>query len=342
MQGERDTEPPLPDWRAAYNNFMGIATIDWNEPLDLPCQGGALTIGNFDGVHRGHQALLAEMHRQAERVKGPAVVLTFDPHPLQLLRPETCPPLLTTFAERTRLLLAAGANHIVILRTRREMLQLTAREFFDRVIRARLQPRVLVPGYNFGFGRGREGNVESLAHFCAEVGMEFVLVQPLEVEGEPVSSSRVRAALLAGQVELAGRLLGRPYRLQGVVGHGRHRGRGLGFPTANLEEIATLIPATGVYAVQVEMDGQLRPGAANIGPNPTFGEEARKVEVHLIGYAGPDLYGRRLALDVVKRLRDTRAFAGAAELVEQLRRDVEEARRAVEEASTNLDLGGNR
>jgi riboflavin kinase/FMN adenylyltransferase len=305
---------------------MATHTIHHDEQLPTECRGGAVTVGNFDGVHRGHQALLAELRRQAAAVRGPAVALTFDPHPLRLLRPEQFRPVLTTLADRTELLHRYRADYVVVLRTTPELLSLSARAFFDRVLRARLDARALVPGYNFGFGHNREGTVETLAAFCREAGLACVPVPPLELEGRPVSTSRVKGELERGDVARAAVLLGRPYRLRGVVGTGQRRGQTLGFPTANLEGVETLVPADGVYAVRAFPEGASWPAAANVGPNPTFGEGARKIEVHLIGFVG-DLYGRPLAVDFVQRLRDTRPFAGPAELVRQLRADVEAAAR---------------
>jgi riboflavin kinase/FMN adenylyltransferase len=305
---------------------MAIHTRSWDQPLGNECRGGAVTIGNFDGVHRGHQALLAELCRQARALPGPAVVLTFDPHPLQLLRPAQFQPVLTTIMDRAALLQGYGADHVVILHTTPELLHLRAREFFDQVLGERLRARAIVPGFNFAFGRNREGTVDTLAALCGEAGVGFTLVPPLEVDGRIVSSSRVRAELVRGAVREAAVLLDRPYCLGGKVGTGQRRGRTLGFPTANLEEVEVLVPGNGVYAVRVAHEGKSWPGAANIGPNPTFGEHARKVEVHLIGFEG-DLYGAALAVDFVERLRETRTFGSALELVEQLRVDVEQARR---------------
>ena len=193
------------------------------------------------------------------------------------------------------------------------------------MVQERLAARALVEGEDFGFGRNRSGNVATLRELCTASGIELSVVPPLRLGGVVVSSSRVRAALDSGAVGEAARLLNRPYRLQGNVATGQRRGRTLGFPTANLDPLGTLAPANGVYAVRVPHGGTVWPGAANIGPNPTFGESARKVEVHLIGFDG-DLYGQELAVDFLERLRDTRPFAGAADLREQLRRDVERAR----------------
>lgn len=312
---------------------MSFYTFFWDEPLPVACEGGAVTVGNFDGVHRGHQALLAELRRQADAVGGAAVVLTFDPHPLQLLRPHHLPPLLTTAPQRAKLLQDHGADFVLFLRTTHDLLNLRARTFFETVLRDKLRPRVIVPGFNFHFGHNREGTVDTLREYCRDAGIRFVLVEPLLFNGETISSSRVRAALEAGNVTLASSLLGRPYSITGVVGVGQRRGAKIGFPTANLQQVETMVPGHGVYAVRVHLlhsacNFALYPGAANIGPNPTFGEMAQKIEVHLIGYAG-DLYGQRLVVEFIERLRNVCPFTGVAELVAQLHEDVERAKQLV-------------
>jgi riboflavin kinase/FMN adenylyltransferase len=304
---------------------MAIHALRLDDAVPAECRGGAVTIGNFDGVHRGHQALLAELVRQARRLPGPAVALTFDPHPLQLLRPAQFQPVLTTLAERGRLLQIYGADQVVILQATPALLQLPGQAFFERVLSDGLKARAVVPGFNFAFGRNREGNLDTLAGLSKGAGMACTPVAPLELDRRPVSSSRVREALVRGAVRDAAVLLDRSYRLYGRVGTGQRRGQTLGFPTANLEDVQTLVPGNGVYAVRVLYQGQAWPGAANIGPNPTFGEQARKLEVHLIDFQG-DLYGADLAVEFVERLRDTRPFPDAASLVAQLRADVEQTR----------------
>jgi riboflavin kinase/FMN adenylyltransferase len=298
------------------------------------CRRGAVAIGNFDGVHRGHAALLAELRRLADSVAGPAVALTFDPHPLQLLRPDSFLPPLCIPEDRARWLHEAGADHVVVLHTTADLLALSAEDFFREVLQSRLEVRAVVEGVNFGFGKNREGNVELLGRVCQAAGITLSVLPPVLVEGRRISSSRVRAALMGGDVAEAAHLLGRPHRLHGVVGRGAGRGRTLNFPTANLEGLRNLAPGDGVYAVRVHVECQTWAGAANVGPNPTFGEAARKVEVHLIDFTG-DLYGRPLAVDFVGRLRDTRPFGGVADLIAQLHRDVAEATRIVAGSSSS-------
>lgn len=309
----------------APKDAMATHRLDFAQTPPAGCRGGVVSIGNFDGVHRGHLALLAELRRGALAHGVPAVAVTFDPHPLQLLRPGSFEPLLSTPQDRAALLQANGADEVVILRTTPPLLALSPREFFEQVIGERLEARGLVEGLNFGFGRGREGDVDTLRALCRKVDIQMTVVdQVVAADGTIVSSSRVRAALDRGDVRRATNLLGRPYHLTGTVRRGVARGQALGFPTANLNEIRTLVPRDGVYAVRVENERDSWAGAANVGPNPTFGENVRKVEVHLIGFAG-DLYGCRLALNFLERLRDTRPFASPTLLVEQLRRDVEQA-----------------
>lgn len=305
---------------------MSILFLAWNESPPPACRGGAVTMGNFDGVHLGHAALLAAARAQAEACGGPLVAVTFDPHPHQLLRPDQFQPSLTTPASRAELLAASGADDVVVMRTTTEMLGQPAVEFFNRVVRDGFMARALVEGADFRFGHRREGTVETLGGLCRSAGVAFEVVPPVQVDGLAVSSSRVRGSLLGGDVTEAARLLGRPYRLVGTVETGRRRGRTIGFPTANLGQVQTLIPGHGVYAVTARTDTGSWAAAANIGPNPTFGEQDRKIEVHLLDFDG-DLYGRSLTVEFRARLRDVRPFPDVAALTDQLRQDVDEARR---------------
>jgi riboflavin kinase/FMN adenylyltransferase len=301
-----------------------IHTLAWNDDPPEAARGGALTIGNFDGVHRGHAAILTELRQRAQSVGGPAVALSFDPHPLKLLRPEVFQPVLTAPQDRAELLTVHGADHVLLLQTNFDMLALAANDFYQQVIRERLDAHVLVEGADFRFGQGREGSIDLLRDLGRSDGMEVAIVPAVTLGGRPVSSSRVRDALVRGAVREAGVLLDRPYRIRGTVVTGQKRGRTIGFPTANLDEIPTLIPGDGVYAVRVLTKDRTWRGAANIGPNPTFGENARKIEVHLIGFTG-ELVGESLAADFLERLRDTRPFPSVHALVEQLRLDIDQA-----------------
>ncbi len=290
-------------------------------------RSGALAIGNFDGVHLGHARICERLVAQAQSVGGRSMVFTFDPHPVRLLRPDQAPPPLTWTDRKARLLAELGVDAVLAYPTDEALLKLTAREFFDQIIRQRLDARAIVEGPNFYFGRDRSGNVAVLAEFARQAGIQLEVVEPLVVEGETVSSSRIRRLISGGAVQQARRLLTRPYRIRGMVTHGAGRGSRIGFPTANLGAIDTLLPAPGVYAGRVNWRGQPYAAAINLGANPTFGEDALKVEVHLIDFTG-QLYGEPLEVDFLVRLRDTRPFDGVDALRAQLQADVVAARAA--------------
>jgi riboflavin kinase/FMN adenylyltransferase len=304
-----------------------VFTISDAAPIDPRYRGACLAVGNFDGVHRGHAALIARLRARADALGVAAVALTFDPHPAALLRPEAAPVPLT-WPERTEtLLLDAGASAVGAFRTGPWLLDRSARDFFERIILGQLAARGMVEGPNFAFGHDRGGDVATLERWCRESGIAFEVATPLSVGASIVSSSRIRRLIAEGAVRPAAELLGRPHRLRGTVVRGAGRGAGLGFPTANLAGIDVLIPADGVYAMRayVENDPAPIPAAVHIGPNATFGEQARSVEAHLIDFSG-DLYGRTLELDVIDRLRGTMRFDSVANLLAQIHDDVDAAR----------------
>ncbi len=216
--------------------------------LPAEARGGAVSIGNFDGVHRGHAAIVRRLLERAEAVGGPAIVFTFDPHPVRLLRPEQCPPPLTWTERKAELLAAQGVDWIVAYPTDEALLQLSAAQFFDQIIRDALSARALVEGPNFYFGHNREGTIGRLSELASASGITLDIVPSVVIEGEVVSSSRVRELIRAGKVEQAAKLLSAPYRIRGMVTHGAGRGAKIGFPTANLSAIDTLLPGEGVYA----------------------------------------------------------------------------------------------
>lgn len=296
---------------------------DW-QALDS-VQGGYATIGNFDGVHRGHQAMLNVLTSRARAENVPAIAVTFDPHPIALLKPDATPPALTTIEHRAELLHRFGVDVTLVLRTDRSLLALTAEEFFETVVRSQLKARGLVEGPNFFFGRNRSGNITVLRTLCGNHGLSFDVAPPATVDEQLVSSSVIRSLLETGEMANAVRLLGHNYRMTGRVGTGAQRGRTIGFPTANLVDVNTLIPANGVYAGTVAIHGTRHSAAINIGPNPTFGEAAQKIEVHLLDYSG-DLYGQTLDVDFIERVRDVRRFSGAEELKAQLAQDISRVR----------------
>jgi riboflavin kinase/FMN adenylyltransferase len=284
-------------------------------------RGGAVTIGNFDGVHVGHAKIVEQLGAEAKKLGGPAVVFTFDPHPVRLLRPQAAPPPLTWTERKAELLEKLNIDAMIAYPTDEALLALSPRDFFERILCQRLGARAIVEGPNFYFGHDRQGDVQLLAQLCAEKDIALSVVEPMQVDGHFVSSSRVRDCVRRGEVAAAGRMLTEPYRIRGLVTHGSARGSRIGFPTANVEAIDTLLPALGVYAGRAYVSGKMWPAAVNIGANPTFGEQALKVEAHLIGFAD-SLYGKPLEVDFLERLRDIRPFASVAELKEQLQRDV--------------------
>jgi riboflavin kinase/FMN adenylyltransferase len=299
------------------------------EDLPASLRSGAIAIGNFDGVHVGHAALVERLIARARLLDCAAVVFTFDPHPAQLLYPAAVPAPLTGTERKSALLAALGVDAVIAYPTDRAVLALTGDEFFERILREQLDVRAIVEGPNFFFGRDRSGTIESLARLCAAAGVQLDVVEPLWMDGSCVSSSRIRDLIQAGNVAAADRLLTQPYRVEGTVVRGVGRGARIGFATANLTPIGMVLPPLGVYAGRAWLRGADYAAAIHIGPNPTFGEQRVKFEVHLIGIDEP-LYGEMLSVDFLDRLRDIRPFAGVAELQEQLRRDVDAALRVAQ------------
>ena len=284
-------------------------------------RAGAVAIGNFDGVHLGHARIVERLIAKAREVGGPAVVFTFDPHPVRLLRPAAAPPPLTWTDRKAELLIELGVDSMIAYPTDEALLSLSPEQFFTAIVREKLGARAIVEGANFYFGRDRAGTIDVLRRLAAEAGVAVEVVEPLVLSGEIVSSSRVRKLLAEGRVEEASRLLTRPYRIRGMVTHGAGRGAKIGFPTANVAAVDTLLPGPGVYAGAAWTAGQRYRAAINVGPNPTFGEQALKLEVHLIDFSA-ELYHQPLEVDFLRRLRDIQPFASVDALRAQLERDV--------------------
>jgi riboflavin kinase/FMN adenylyltransferase len=295
------------------------------DTFGAPPQGAVLSIGNFDGVHRGHARLIQTAHALAERHGAPVAVLTLHPHPLAVLAPERAPTPLTTLAEKLALLERLGVDNGIVLRTDSAVLAQQAVDFLARLV-AHCRPRALVEGPDFRFGRGRLGSIATLQEHAATWGYEVHVVPAvhcLELPTHPtISSTSIRQALRDGRVAEANAMLGRPYRVAGVVGGGAGRGVGLGFPTANLDRIVHLLPQEAVYAGIAQLvGGALHLAAVNVGPQPTFAQSQPRVEAHLLDYQG-DLCGQRLALYFLTRLREQQRFPDAHALAAQLTRDV--------------------
>lgn len=291
----------------------------------------AITVGNFDGVHLGH-ASLVRVAREAVGATGRVTVLSFDPHPLSILRPERTPARLTGFSHRSQLLKNLGADEVIRLEPTRDFLDLSARDFVGWVVQ-RYQPSIVVEGPDFQFGKSRSGNVQTLCDLESHFNYKTKIIEPVEeklTDGHlvRVSSSMLRWLISMGRVTDASRLLGHPYELTGEVVRGDQRGRTIGVPTANLDHEDRLLPADGVYSGQAELpDGTVHVAAISVGRKPTFNPGSRICEAHLLDYDGPlDHYGWNLRVRFHHWIRDQIAFPGVEALKRQLRRDIERVR----------------
>ncbi len=300
---------------------------------ELPARyrGGAVAVGNFDGVHVGHAAMIAELVAAAREAGGPAVVFTFDPPPSRILRPRETPPPLTPTDRKAELLVHLGVDAVLAYPADEALLALSPRTFFEKLLCGKLGARAVVEGPNFTFGKDRRGDVALLHELCGEAGVRLRVVEPVLFDGQMVSSSRIRGLIVAGRVGEARTLLTEPYRIRGEVIHGAGRGATIGYPTANLAGVENLLPGEGIYAGRAMIDGRTWPAAMSLGANPTFGENHRKIEAYVIGFEG-DLYDRPLDVDFLARLRDVERFASVDALLAQMARDVEAAKRVCAEA----------
>ncbi|MBW1877390.1 MAG: riboflavin biosynthesis protein RibF, partial [Deltaproteobacteria bacterium] len=282
-----------------------------------------MTAGNFDGVHRGHRKLLERVVERARRSGRPSCAYTFHPAPRDVLRPGNPIPRIQTLRDRVTCLGEVGIEQVVVEPFDLDLAAMSARAFADEILVGRLGVTALVLGYDFRFGRGRQGRVDDLERW---LGVDVEQVAPYAPDGRVISSSRIREAVKAGQVEEASLLLGRPHVVMGAVVFGDGRGRELGFPTANLEPETALVPGNGVYVTQVDLgDGAWRPAVANVGVRPTFGPGERRIEVHLLDGHG-DLYGSRVRARFLALLRNEQTFSNAEELVARIGEDVRAAR----------------
>ncbi|HKN47435.1 MAG TPA: bifunctional riboflavin kinase/FAD synthetase [Candidatus Polarisedimenticolia bacterium] len=283
------------------------------------------TIGNFDGLHRGHRAILERVLARARETGGSSLLVTFDPHPLAVLAPDRAPRMITSRRQKLSLLEEAGIEFVLILPFTMELASVDPETFVKVHLAAGLGVKEVYVGANFNFGRGRAGDADLLVCLCGALGIRAEKVAEVRSLGSPISSSRIRRAVLSGEVELARDLLGRPFAIEGIVVHGAGRGAGLGFPTANLKPLQDLIPQDGVYITETVVDGLPRQSVTNIGTRPTFADAAHAVETHLLD-GKPDLYERPIEVRFLARLRPELKFETPQALVEQVGRDIERAR----------------
>lgn len=297
-------------------------------PLDRP----VLTLGNFDGVHRGHQAIIARTLEFAEESGRDALLTTFRPHPLKVIRPDSAPPLLMDHDEKMRRIEELGIGHSLVIPFTPAFAQISAEDFVQRVLHDALQASAVFVGNNFNFGRGREGNLDLLRRLGEPLGIQVPEMKDFLVLGSPVSSSRIRRAIQSGEVELARELLGRPFTLTGTVVRGDSRGMKLGFPTANLKTASEILPGDGVYVTRAVTSSGQYPAVTNIGNRPTFEGASHAVETHFLEAPG-DLYDQDLAVQFLSRLRPEVRFASQEQLVRQIAADVDKARKYFQNAS---------
>jgi riboflavin kinase/FMN adenylyltransferase len=297
-----------------------------------------LTLGVFDGLHLGHQLIVSRVVERARAVGAVPTVVTFDPHPRAVLHPESAPPLLQTFDQKIEAFDVLGVEQAIVVRFTREFAGVRAEEFLKDVVHERLQAREVYLGRGFAFGRNREGNIDLLRRVSRELGFHADEVPEVRLRGQRISSSRIRELLAAGRVNLARRMLGRPYGVEGRVVRGAERGRTIGFPTANLRPDNRVIPRAGVYVTATLIEGSWRRSVTNVGVRPTFEKEAEpSIETFVMDWGG-DLYGDVVRVRFLHRLRDERRFPSVAELKRQIDADAARARKYFERAGVRRTL----
>jgi riboflavin kinase/FMN adenylyltransferase len=293
-----------------------------------------LTLGVFDGLHLGHQLIMRTVVEQARAIGAVPTVITFDPHPRAVLHPESAPPLLQTFDQKIEGFGVLGIEQTIVVRFTKEFSEIAAQDFLRDVVMDRLHAQEVYLGKGFAFGHNREGNIDLLKRLGNELGFVAGEVPEVNLRGRRVSSSKIRELLSLGEVNLARRMLGRPYGVEGRVEHGAERGHWLGFPTANLRPQNRVIPRNGVYVTGTLIDGQWRKSVTNVGIRPTFGAESEpSVETFVMNWDG-DLYGDVVRVRFLHRLRDERKFNSLEELTNQIRKDVHRANSYFERAAT--------
>ncbi len=292
-----------------------------------------LTLGNFDGVHLGHQAIFKKLIDRAKKMNGTSVVYTFVPHPLRVIAPERAPRLLTTYKDKIRLIEKSGIDAIICANFTKKFATISAESFVRDILHDVVGVKEIIIGANYNFGKGRKGSPELLKELGKELGFKVTILEEIQSNDVTLSSSRIRALVAKGKVDEASAMLGRYYSSEGIVIEGANRGkRLLNTPTANLLTASELLPKDGVYAVTVKINGKMYGGASNIGHNPTFKDKQFSFETHILDFDG-DLVGKTIRVYFVKRVRDEMKFSSAKELSCQLKIDIEEIRNILEKQS---------
>jgi riboflavin kinase/FMN adenylyltransferase len=301
--------------------------------ITKPFKNAVVTTGNFDGVHLGHQALFHEVIERADAINGTSVAITFNPHPIRVLKQNGHPPLITLVDQKTELIGSTGVDVLLIVPFTVEFAALSAGEFVEDILVKKIGMKVIVVGSDYSFGKNREGNLDLLKKMSREMGFEVVVtdwIHGTDANISRISSTRIRKLVMAGDMARARKHLGRYYQIRGRVARGRNRGgRLLGFPTANINLQDELSPKTGVYAVTVECKEMTFKGVANIGYSPTFDDYIFTVEVHILDFED-NIYGKDIRVNFIHRLRDEKKFSGIEELSEQINKDILKARRILE------------
>jgi riboflavin kinase/FMN adenylyltransferase len=296
------------------------------DELKEPLKNPVLTIGNFDGVHKGHLVLFDRVKERAKAIEGQSVVMTFEPHPIKVMKPGNGPPLITPTRQKLDLISDAGIDLILCLPFTHQFASISAEEFVQGILVDRLGIKEIVVGYDYTFGFKRQGNIQVLKELGEKLGFRVHVVDPICLDDALVSSTSIRELVQDGNLSEAKKLLGRDYQICGTVVKGKNRGgRLLGFPTANLKLIDELIPKGGVYAVTAIINGNIHYGVTNIGYNPTFGDEALSVETHLLDFSG-DIVGKTIRINFIKRLREEKTYGNVKELADQIALDIQEAK----------------
>ncbi|PIS38514.1 MAG: bifunctional riboflavin kinase/FAD synthetase [Nitrospirae bacterium CG_4_9_14_3_um_filter_53_35] len=283
-----------------------------------------VTLGNYDGVHLGHQQIFRKVIESARRHNGAAVIFTFEPHPLQVLSPSTCPPLLNTFRRKMELFESFGIDLVICAEFTRDFASISPEDFVKEILVEKIGVKEIFVGYDYAFGRGKQGTTEALIRMGGQYHFKALIVEAYTLNGEVVSATRIRELVQEGKMEDTARMLGRLYATEGIVVPGDHRGKSLGFPTANIEPHNQIYPKPGVYAVQVEHRGRRLNGVVNIGTHPTFGEGKTTIEVHIFDFH-EEIYGQFVRILYAKRIRDEIAFKNKEELIRRIQKDIEAA-----------------
>ncbi len=299
------------------------------EKLEGPLKNPVITIGNFDGVHKGHLVLFDTVKDRAKSINGESAVITFDPHPIKVMKPGNGPTLITSTKQKLELIEKSGVDVIFCLPFTRQFASIPARDFVQDILVDRIGIREVVVGYDYAFGYKREGGIKLLQEMGDTIGFKVHVVEPIHLNSTLVSSTSIRKFIQEGVLQEAKRFLGRDYQIMGTVISGKNRGgRLLGFPTANIKLIDELIPKRGVYAVTVDVDDETYYGVSNIGYNPTFGDNALSLETHILDFSG-DLLEKTISINFIAHLRNEKTFQSVQELSDQIAKDIQRARESI-------------